>query len=66
MEATKERRGGYPPNGIENRVRLTIEVEAAFRQEVKAAAAKRGMSMREYITDILSRGHAEALEETEK
>lgn len=63
MEATKEQRGGWPSNDLENRVRMTIEVEAEFRQEVKAQAAKRGMSMREYITDVLSRRHAEVLEE---
>lgn len=61
MEATQER-GAYGSR-IENRVRLTIEVEADFRRDLKLAATRRGMTMREYVTDILARGHAEALEE---
>lgn len=62
MEATQER--GTYGSRIENRVRLTIEVEADFRRDLKLAATRRGMTMREYVTDILERGHAEALEES--
>jgi len=34
-------------------VRLSVKVEDGFRREVKARAARRGMTIKEYVRDAL-------------
>ncbi len=35
-------------------VRLSVKVEDAFRREVKADAARRGLTLQEYVRDALA------------
>lgn len=60
MEATKERsRKRNSPEVVQ----LVVEVEEPLRRGIKTEASRRGISLREYVTEILEEGHAARLEE---
>lgn len=58
MEATAERKGRSGPRLTpRGQVKMITEVDETLHREVKAEAARRGMSLRGYVLEILEEGH---------
>lgn len=46
--------------------RITVELEHDRKRDIKAEASRRGETLREYVMDILERGHEERKSEVDK
>lgn len=67
MQATQETPSEKRKRGERNisprgRVRMTMEIDVPLHRRLKMEAAERGMTMREYVSELLEQSSPEAVE----